>query len=214
MKRLFVASTELEIRSIHDHLPLQKTAYGFSVLDQGVDAGFIISGIGIPSTLIELSRCLTDLEPEEVIQIGFAGSFDNRLDLGGVFEVNEECFGDLGMDDHGRFLPLFQEFPGVKGSYGWISYPGYTPLPRKRGVTVNTATGSSERYALLKAHWNPELETMEGAAGMLFCQEMGVRYMQIRSVSNYVGPRNKSQWNTRLAGDNLAQWVITYLRSK
>ena len=50
---------------------------------------------------------------------------------------------------------------------------------------------------------NPQVESMEGAACMLACQEANVPCVQIRSISNYVEKRNKSKWDISMAIDNL-----------
>ena len=44
---------------------------------------------------------------------------------------------------------------------------------------------------------------MEGAAFFYACLAEGVPFIEIRSVSNYVAERDKSQWNVPLAIQNL-----------
>ena len=44
---------------------------------------------------------------------------------------------------------------------------------------------------------------MEGAALHYVCNMMDIRYCQLRSVSNAVGNRNKTDWNIPLAITNL-----------
>ena len=50
---------------------------------------------------------------------------------------------------------------------------------------------------------NPQVESMEGAACMLACQEAKVPCVQIRSVSNFVEKRNKSKWDLSKAIEHL-----------
>ena len=51
--------------------------------------------------------------------------------------------------------------------------------------------------------YSPELESMEGAAFHYTCIRSGKKFAQLRTVSNYVGDRNKENWNIDLAITNL-----------
>jgi len=44
---------------------------------------------------------------------------------------------------------------------------------------------------------------MEGAAFFYVCQLQKIPHIQIRSISNYVEPRNRANWNISLAIKNL-----------
>ena len=44
---------------------------------------------------------------------------------------------------------------------------------------------------------------MEGAALHYVCNSFNVSYLQIRSISNYVGERDKNKWKMKLAIENL-----------
>jgi futalosine hydrolase len=44
---------------------------------------------------------------------------------------------------------------------------------------------------------------MEGAALHYYCMQKGVSFLQIRSISNEVGVRNKTQWKMKEAIENL-----------
>jgi len=44
---------------------------------------------------------------------------------------------------------------------------------------------------------------MEGAAFMFACLSAKANFLQIRAISNYVGDRNKINWNIKKAVDNL-----------
>ena len=50
---------------------------------------------------------------------------------------------------------------------------------------------------------NPQIETMEGAAFFMTCQRFNVECIQLRSISNYVEKRNKSNWDIPKAIKNL-----------
>jgi nucleoside phosphorylase len=44
------------------------------------------------------------------------------------------------------------------------------------------------------ARFNPQVESMEGAAFMCACQIGRVSFAQVRAVSNIVEPRNRGAW--------------------
>jgi len=52
---------------------------------------------------------------------------------------------------------------------------------------------------------------MEGAAVLYCCEQLGIPCLQIRSVSNYVEPRNRNNWEIALAISNLNKWAIEFL---
>ena len=52
---------------------------------------------------------------------------------------------------------------------------------------------------------------MEGAACMMVAEKLDVKFMQIRSVSNYVETRNRDNWNLDLAIKNLHKELYNIL---
>ena len=72
-----------------------------------------------------------------------------------------------------------------------------------RGITINTISDQLGNAALYQKKFNADVESMEGAALHYVCNMMGIRYCQLRSVSNAVGNRNKTDWNIPLAITNL-----------
>jgi futalosine hydrolase len=49
---------------------------------------------------------------------------------------------------------------------------------------------------------------MEGIAFHYACKQAKIPFLQIRAISNYVTPRNKSEWEIPLAIQNLNQYLI------
>lgn len=212
MTKLIIVSTEWELSPLlkmSSIEPLSQDLYSFEGRD---DVKILIAGVGTPATLMNLHKHSLQSKPDEILQVGFCGSFDPNIPLGEICEVNIDRFADLGFDDNGTFLPLVKELPGAKGEYGWINYQAKTGLPIQKGITVNTTSGSAARIEQMRTSWEPDVETMEGAAGMLFCKEMNIPYCQVRAISNYVTIRRKEEWNMELAAENLADWLLTYMK--
>ncbi len=213
MTRLILVSTEGELKPIVENYSVDPET-GTVNLPLGDDENILaITGIGSAATLINLCKLVRAIDPEEILQLGFCGSFDPGVPLGSIFEVNKDCFADLGFDDKGQFLPLNKTVSGLTSAAGWLEYGARTNLPCKTGVTVNTTSGSIERIKMIVNEWKPDVESMEGAAAMSFCLENSIPFIQVRSVSNYVEPRDKTKWKMSLAAEKLSNWLIEYLKS-
>ena len=52
---------------------------------------------------------------------------------------------------------------------------------------------------------------MEGAALHYACKKFQIPFIQIRSVSNYVGERDKSKWKLKEAIEAINKTVIAYV---
>jgi futalosine hydrolase len=70
-------------------------------------------------------------------------------------------------------------------------------------VTVSTVTGSLETAGRLMRKYDPDIETMEGAAFFFVCSREAVPFIALRAVSNRVGIRDRGSWNIPLALENL-----------
>jgi futalosine hydrolase len=77
-----------------------------------------------------------------------------------------------------------------------------------KAVTVNTLHGSKESIKRVKEKFNPEIETMDGAAFFYVCLSEKVPFLQIRAISNFVEIHRIENWNIPLAIDNLTDTVI------
>ena len=78
-----------------------------------------------------------------------------------------------------------------------------TDLLKVKSSTVNTVSGNTTTIKKIKNRLSPDIETMEGAAVFRVCNDFNIPCMQIRSVSNFVGERNKKNWDIDLAIKNL-----------
>jgi futalosine hydrolase len=76
---------------------------------------------------------------------------------------------------------------------------------------VNTVSGSEPTIKLRSEKYNATVESMEGAAFHYVCLQEGVAFAQVRAISNYVMPRDKSQWQMKDAIFNLNNWLISFI---
>ncbi len=78
-------------------------------------------------------------------------------------------------------------------------------------LTVSTATGSAERAgALLAAHPGALVEAMEGFGVAEAAARAAVPVLELRAVSNAVGPRDRDAWRI---GDALAALTDAFGKS-
>ena len=64
-----------------------------------LQVSFHKSGVGIMATTFSLSKLVVEVQPDLIIQVGIAGSFDPKL-IGKVVVVKEEFLGDLGVEEN------------------------------------------------------------------------------------------------------------------
>lgn len=162
----------------------------------------LITGVGVPSTLYQLSKRLHQIDYDLVVQVGIAGSFGDHWRSEGICWVKEDCFADIGAVEKGTFCSVFDMKLASPDAFpysgGWLRNPqtrwDTLPFPAARAVTVNTVTDEPAVIQRLNQAFLPGIETMEGAACHLVCLEEGQEFLQLRAVSNQVGDRNKQNW--------------------
>lgn len=152
-----------------------------------------------------------------ILNLGICGSFDtDRAPLGTVCAASaeiwpeygvrrachdgqeEEAFGhqmfaDLPLDPVNRldFDPLEQA-----RAMGLSPHPDWTTGP---SLTVAGVSGDQVRADLLRGRHTALTENMEGFSLALAARRRGIAFLELRTVSNPVGARDKRLWNFRLA---------------
>ncbi len=172
----------------------------------------LITGIGILNTGFLLTQTLLKEPPSLVIQAGIAGAFNlQELEPGQPVLVKYDTPGDMGMEEKGVFTNVFDAgFAGKNHfpySEGWLANPhpllNSTTLPVVRSVTISKVSDSPLQKEQLILSYHPQTETMEGAALHYTCLQLQQPFLQLRSISNEVGERDKSKWHTALAVNQL-----------
>jgi futalosine hydrolase len=201
MNILCVSATEFEIAPFLKAKP-------------GID--FLICGVGVPASIYHLAKRLQQIDYDLVIQAGIAGSFKPSLKLAEVVFVKQDCFADLGITEQHEFFTIFEkglavenDFPFKKGS---LKNPEVMmdlfPLKKVKGITINTVSDDKSTIKQLVKKFKPMVETMEGAALHYVCLQEKVPFLQLRSISNYVGERDKTKWTIKDAIRNLNETLF------
>jgi futalosine hydrolase len=81
-----------------------------------------------------------------------------------------------------------------------------------KAISVNEISTQRRRIEFYKESFDPILESMEGAALHHVCLMEKIEFIQLRSVSNYVGERNKKNWRLQTSIDKLNTELITLLK--
>jgi futalosine hydrolase len=178
------------------------------------------SGIGMLGSCFALTKLALEDKPDLIIQVGIAGTFDNQIELGSVVAIDEETIGDLGVEEDGKWKDLF-DLKLEKSSYHpfekrklpnqWLSKYNLLGLKEVNGITVNEISTNPDRIQKLIKKYNPAIESMEGAALHYVARETNIPFIQIRAISNYIGERDKANWQMKLAIDNLNQTLLQYI---
>ena len=204
MSILIVAATELEIAP-------------FIQLDLPVD--ILITGVGVPAAIYHVQKKLQEKKYNSVIQAGIAGSFTDSLALGDTVIVERDCFADIGINEKGVFTYIFDTNLVNKNEFpyndGWLVNDKLVkekvPLPLVNAVTINTISDSITQKNILLQKFDAQIETMEGAALHFVCLQEKVNFLQLRSISNAVGERDKSKWKMKEAILNLNKQLVRLL---
>jgi len=178
------------------------------------------SGVGMLATAVSLTKLISDEKPDLIIQVGIAGCFDDTTPLGKVVCITEESLGDMGVQEDGKWKDIF-DLKLEKSNYPpyekrklpnqWIKEYNLLKLPEVNSVTINEITSSEDKKHQLVKKYDAVIETMEGAALHYVCRTFNIPFLQIRSVSNYIGERDKSKWELKAAIENLTQTLLKYL---
>ncbi len=194
------AATEMEIASSielirQQHLPVE----------------VLITGVGLLSATYSITEHLLLKKPGLIIQAGIAGTLEATLEKGITVAVASECIGDSGVTENGNFLSLFDlglmldEAPWQTGKL-YNNNSGILnlcALPTVHGVTVSEITTSEKKIGYYRESLGAEIETLEGAALHFAAARLGIPYLQVRTISNLVGERDKTKWDLTGAIQNL-----------
>jgi futalosine hydrolase len=221
MNIALVAATPFEIAPVLQQLQQHWTAESDTVFSKsGQRISVLVTGVGLTATAFHLARHLTTQATDWALHAGIAGAIDRSLELGAVVQVVSDGFADLGVEEaDGRFTDLFDlgllETNTPPFIQGFLHNPaGATAgfLPSVRGISVNRVHGTAETIVAMQHKYpQAQVESMEGAAFFYACLQTNTPFTAIRSISNYVEPRNRAAWQIPLAIERLNIVVIEIL---
>lgn len=214
MKILLVAATKLEIEPVQHYLAERL----YLRKHQQVDV--LITGVGSMATTYALAKQIHFQKPDIAIQAGIGGSFHPLFCPGKIVAIKEESIGDLGVMQQEKWHSLFDlgfikedDPPWTKGK---LLNPNKDLLcklehEKVKAITVNRISTDADFIQQIKEKYCPVVESMEGAAFHYVCLQENIPFLQLRSISNMVGERDKSKWLLKESIDVLNNELIRLL---
>jgi len=206
MRLLLVAATELELAPLVGKLtPASHSSERVRAFTHGPhNVDVLTTGVGMTATATWCARVLARQPYDLAVNLGVCGSFDAACPSGTVVNVVGDQIPELGAEDGDQFLTVYQlgllgpDDAPFRGGRLVNSEPDsnrvVAALPKVHGITVNTVHGDAGSIARVVERVKPDVESMEGAAFMYACLVSGVRFAQVRAVSNMVEKRNRAAW--------------------
>jgi futalosine hydrolase len=173
-------------------------------------------GVGIASAAARTARWLTERHVhghayDAVISAGIGGVYAGRGALGDVVVGRRTIAADLGAESPDGYLTLSDLGFGREAMDAdpdlFDRVASVLPAAVKGSVlSVHTVTGTAVRAAqLAERHPDAVAEAMEGWGVATAAEDHGVPFVEIRAVSNLVGPRDRSAWRIDLAMGSLTR---------
>lgn len=161
----------------------------------------LAAGVGPAAAAVGTSAALARAaDPYDVvISAGIGGGFQPAAPVGALVVADRVIAADLGAETADGFVSV----TGL--GFGRAEHHTYAALARAAAralnavhapvLTVSTATGSARSAAALAArHPEAAAEAMEGFGVAEAAAAHGVPVLEIRAVSNPVGPRDRAAW--------------------
>ncbi len=223
-KILLVSATRREIAPLLSELKIQYNSdRKASEFIETPTIDILITGIGQAVTAFHLGQTFSNRRYALAVNAGIAGSFTQRFPIKSVVNVVEQQFADLGAENGDEFLTLFDlklcaenEFPIRNRRLYNDHLPDIAALkavPTVRGITVNSVIGSTEKRDQIIKIFNPEIVEMEGASFFYACLISKTPFLELRAISDYVGPRDKSKWDINAAIADLNSFLSLLLNN-
>ncbi len=188
----------------------------------GRDFLLVVTGVGPVSAALELGAALASVRVGGALNLGLAGSFDlHAAPLGACVAASAEVLAEYGVtgddglaDATGFAFPQWEgagtsvaqrlelDPAGAAARMGLALSPG---TPCGPALTVAGVTGSFGRAQALASRHAALTESMEGFALALACLTRGVPFLEVRTVSNQVGERDRARWRIKQALSGLGE---------
>lgn len=175
------------------------------------DARFevLIGGVGVAQAAISTAKALTKADYGLVVCAGIAGGFAEQAAVGDVVVASEIIAADLGAETPQGFTSVDELGFGSTR----VAVPAQlaarlaaalqaAALPTVLGpvLTLSTVTGTAETAQALAARVpGAAAEAMEGFGAALAAQDAGLPALELRTISNAVGPRDRAAWRIKEA---------------
>ena len=174
---------------------LHRTGTAYDLLAAGVGPALAAASVSAALTSAALEGTPYGL----VVSAGIGGGFLPEAPVGSLVLADTIVAADLGAETADGFLPV------TELGFGTVTHHPPRSLLRQAVeatgaragavLTVSTVTGTAARAAALRArHPRALAEAMEGFGVAEAAAAHGTPVLEIRAVSNPVGPRDRAAW--------------------
>jgi futalosine hydrolase len=181
----------------------------------------LLAGVGPVAAAVNTTKALAATEYDLVVCAGIAGGFVGRAEVGSLVVAKEIVAADLGAETPEGFSSLDElGFGSTRVPVDADLANRVTEALRAAGLsvhtgpvlTLSTVTGTAETAEeLAKRVPGAIAEGMEGFGVALAAREFGLPVLEIRSISNPVGPRDRANWRIKEALDALEAASTAFL---
>ncbi|MFE0459008.1 futalosine hydrolase [Kitasatospora sp. NPDC058965] len=159
----------------------------------------VTAGVGPAAAAAATALALAERPHPLVLSAGIAGGFAPHAPVGAVVAADAILAADLGAQTPDGFQDVaalgFGTVRHTPPPAAVALLAGATGAVVGPVLTVSTVTGSAERAAELAArHPGAAAEAMEGFGVAEAAARFGVPALELRTVSNAVGPRDRAAW--------------------
>ncbi|MCC6970299.1 MAG: futalosine hydrolase [Phycisphaerales bacterium] len=175
------------------------------------------SGVGKSNAAGATAKFLDPSRHRLVMNVGIGGALPGSgLSVLDAVVADECVFGDEGVRTPERFLTLSEVgFPCMAGRRDSVASEAGAARELGLGLgdamrvgaiaTVSVCSGTDELAAEIRARTGAIAEGMEGAACGLVAARAGVRFAELRVISNRTGRRDQQGWNLAGAFERLGE---------
>ena len=188
-----------------------------AVLRGAPHTAVVVSGVGPVAAATATARALADRQHDAVYSLGIAGAFEPESK---VLVGTSAVAADLGFEgeptaDGARSVAVLDFVKSTLPADADLLDEAETALPQARIgplLTVWTVTGTAATAARLRAlHPDAIGEAMEGFGVASAAAGAGVPFLEVRTVSNLIGPRDREAWDIKGALERLAEVAAVLL---
>jgi futalosine hydrolase len=173
----------------------------------------LVAGVGPVAAAASTATALAKSEYDLVVSAGIGGGFIGRAEVGSLVVADEIIAADLGaqtpegfrsLDELGLGLTHIQVDRVLVTRVAEALQASGLPITTGPVLTVSTVTGTASTATELAARVpGATAEGMEGFGVATAARNWGLPILEIRAISNLVGPRDRAAWRINEALDLL-----------
>jgi futalosine hydrolase len=179
------------------------------------DIDVCVAGVGSIAAAANTSKILAAHQYDLVVSAGIGGGFVGKAGVGSIVVASEIIAADLGAETPEGFLSLDELGFGttripidleLASRLSTVMLASGLQVNNGAVLTVSTVTGTAATAdELVQRVPNATAEAMEGYGVAYAAQVFRVPVLELRTISNLVGPRDRSAWRIGDALQSLEQ---------